>query len=355
MTVFSEFDQLQVIAPNFKNRLSGVTSTIIQLVPAQNAAGTTVATLGPGLPDHLPKIRYFDLWRLWKKPSSGNNRIWHARRNTEMLAGVIMRDILRMPLKLIFTSAAQRNHANYTKWLIRRMDKVIATSKKSGAYLEVPHAVIMHGIDTDRFVPAASKVDAKATLQLDTSRKIIGCTGRIRPSKGTDLFVDAMLALLPEQPHWDAVITGRATAEFEAFKANLEAKIEAAGLQDRIRFYGEVPDILPWYQAFDLFVAPSRNEGFGLTPLEAMSCGVPVIVSKAGSYEEMVIEGENGYILTDFEAITMKQYALDLMSDNEKRTQMSKVSRARVTTEFSLSNEIDALLSSYRALAKDGS
>lgn len=67
---------VQVLAPNFKRRLSGVTSTIVQLIPVQNRLGQKVAVIGPGLPPHLPHVRFRDLWRLWQNgpfgaPASG--------------------------------------------------------------------------------------------------------------------------------------------------------------------------------------------------------------------------------------------------------------------------------------------
>ena len=78
---------VEVIAPNLKRRLSGVTSTIIQLVPLQ-AQTLGIATLGPGLPDSLPKMRWWQVVGALKRPASGRKRIWHARRNTEMVAGI---------------------------------------------------------------------------------------------------------------------------------------------------------------------------------------------------------------------------------------------------------------------------
>ena len=144
-----------VLAPNFKRRLSGVTSTIIQLVPVQNRLGQKIAVIGPGLPESLPYVRFRDLWRLWQNGPAGRQRVWHARRNIEMLPAIIMRDILRMKLKIVFTSASQRKHTGWTKFLISRMDGVIATNSQTASYLEVPSTVIMHGIDTDRFSPPA--------------------------------------------------------------------------------------------------------------------------------------------------------------------------------------------------------
>ena len=101
---------VEVVAPNFKRRLSGVTSTIVQLVPLQ-VTMISLATLGPGLPASLPKIAWWQVPALLRRPSGGRVRVWHARRNLEMLGGVVLKKLLRAPLKLVFTSASQRRHS----------------------------------------------------------------------------------------------------------------------------------------------------------------------------------------------------------------------------------------------------
>ena len=106
-----------------------------------------------------------------------------------------------------------------------------------------------------------------------------------------------MIALLPEFPDWTAVVTGRVTVEHQAFARELERRVAEAGLADRIVFLGEVPDIKLWYRRLSLYVAPSRNEGFGLTPLEAMASGSPVVASDAGAYADLIAEGETGYVV----------------------------------------------------------
>src|SRR5690606_17382799 len=82
-----------------------------------------------------------------------------------------------------------------------------------------------------------------------------------------------------------------------AFSQSLKARIAAAGLGERIVFLGEVPDIRLWFRRVSLYVAPSRNEGFGLTPLEAMASRTPVVASDAGAYAEMVVPGETGEVV----------------------------------------------------------
>jgi len=297
-------DHVEVVAPNLKRRLSGVTSTIIQLVPLQ-ARTLGIATLGPGLSDSLPRMRWWQIFALLKRPASGRKRIWHARRNTEMVAGLILKTLLRAPLKLVFTSAAQREHRPFTKWLIRRMDAVIATSARSGSFLDVPHTVIVHGVDLEEFHPPRDGDDAFSASGLP-GKYAIGCFGRVRHQKGTDLFVDAVIALLPLYPDWTAVIAGRVTAEQKAFGDELERRVAKAGLSDRIVFLGEVPDIKPWYRRVSLYVAPSRNEGFGLTPLEAMASQTAVVASDAGAYAEMVVPGVTGAVVAagDGQALT---------------------------------------------------
>ena len=78
--------QIDVIAPNFKKRLSGVTSTVIRLVPLQ-AREIPIATTGPELPADMPQIPLSALPLMSRSGPSGA-RVWHARRNIEMLAGL---------------------------------------------------------------------------------------------------------------------------------------------------------------------------------------------------------------------------------------------------------------------------
>jgi mannosyltransferase len=341
---------IDVIAPNFKRRLSGVTSTIIQLVPKQRETGLRIAVLGPGLPSHLPHLRYRDIPILWRRPRGGGDRVWHARRNTEMLAGLVLRDVLRMKLKLVFTSASQRHHTRWTKFLIARMDHVISTSRKTAGYMERPSTVIMHGIDTSRFRPAEDPKAAKRACGLDPEHRQIGCFGRVRHQKGTDVFVDAMIRLLPAHPGWSAVIAGRATAEHRGFERELKEKVEAAGLESRILFVGEHKNIDDWYRALDLFVAPQRWEGFGLTPLEAMATAVPVVATDVGAFSELVVEGRTGTIIPPCDADAMAR-AVEPFLDHEYRSKAAEAALTHMRASFPLEREVEELRAVYAQAA----
>ncbi|KAA6205211.1 MAG: glycosyltransferase family 1 protein [Candidatus Tokpelaia sp.] len=345
--------EVDIIAPNFKKRLSGVTSTIAQLVPQQRAQGARIAALGPkgSLPENVPMLGWGAVFGLWQAPQGRPYRLWHARRNVEMLAGIIMRDILRMKLRLIFTSAAQRHHKAFTKYLIGKMDKVIATSARSGSYLRVPYQVIRHGVDLSAFTPPATAADKFAAAGLP-GHYVIGCFGRIRYQKGTDLFVEAMVSLLPRYPQWTAVISGRITPEHKAFAEALKEKIAQAGLSERIIFLGEVPDIRPWYQSLTLYVAPSRNEGFGLTPLEAFASQTAVVASNAGAYPELVAPG-TGAIVPAGDEKALEQAIEPYLAAPQMALAAGQAGLAHVRAHFPLKHEAEAINRVYEELLQE--
>lgn len=337
---------IDVIAPNLKRRWSGVSSTVVRLVPLQ-ARDIAIAACGPRLPDDVPRLSLWQVLTLNRRP-----RVWHARRNIEMLAGLALKHVLRKRLRLMFTSAAQREHSDYTRWLIRRMERVVATSARSGAFLQVPHVVRHHGIDTTAFSPPDDRTALRRRLDLAPDAVILGCFGRQRPQKGTDLFVDAMIALLPERPGTQAIIMGGITRQFEGFVAEQKAKVAAAGLSDRIRFLPEDQgfSIAPWFQAIDLYVAPQRHEGFGLTPLESMACGTPVVATTAGAFEELVLHEGTGLIVPADDAPALQSAIARALDNPDERARWAAACAAHVAQNFRIEGEAAALNAIYREL-----
>jgi mannosyltransferase len=342
----ADITQIDVIAPNLKRRLSGVTATVVRLIPIQ-ACMIGIAATGPGLPSdipHIPLIRCFVLPRdRW--------RVWHARRNTEMLLGLILRDVFHRRLKLLFTSAAQRHHKPFTKGLIARMDAVVATSARAAAYLDRPATVVMHGVDCDTFHPAPDRAALRTELGLPDGL-LVGCFGRIRAQKGVDLLVDAVLRLLPARAHVHVIFTGRVTDDQRDFHAGLVARIAAAGLTDRIRFLGELPwaDVVRHYQALDLFVAPARWEGFGLTPLEAMACGVPVVAARVGAFEALLLDGATGSLVPPGDADALTTALQGWIDDSERLPATGARARAHVLAHHRIETEAETLVGIYRKL-----
>ncbi|MDC9825773.1 glycosyltransferase family 4 protein [Devosia sp. ZB163] len=338
---------LKVLYPNFKLVQTGVSSTIFALLPALRAMGVDVSIVGVG-PRHGEA----------RNDNKAGNRpdarvvVWHARRNIEMLAGLLLRT-LRPSTRVVFTSAAQRKHTRYTDFLMSKVDAVVATSGKSASFVDRESRIIPHGVNTARFSPVDSRSELKQQLGLDPGASYVGVFGAVRPSKGTDLFIDAMIANAGERPEWKALIVGNVVPAQRRYAEELQQRVAAASLSDRITFLGHVADARDYIRAVDICVAPSRNEGFGLTPLEAMSSGVPVIASSAGSYAETVVDGQSGLLFETGSSASLAQALVRLMDDDQLRMALGKSGRERVLASFSVEREAAALLDLYRGLARD--
>ena len=341
-------DEVEVLAPNFKKRLSGVTATVFSLVPLQSRQ-IAIAAVGPELPPSLPQIGLGELLTMPRRGPSGA-RVWHARRNLEMIAGLALRGFLGKRLKLVFTSASQREHTWLTRALIARMDAVVAVSDRSAAYLKVPHTVIRHGVDADRFRPVQDRLALRRMLGLPETGLMIGCYGRVRAQKGTGDFVEAMIASLPDHPDVHAVAMGGVVGH-ESYARDLAARIEEAGLADRLHVLPEVPvGAMPdWYAALDLYVAPQRWEGFGLTVLEAMAAGVPVVATRVGAFEELVTE-ETGRLVAPSEVAALTEAVRGMLSNPDRLIDMGKAARAHVEAHHRIEHEAAALVALYRTL-----
>jgi mannosyltransferase len=339
-------DNLQLIVPNLHRRYSGVTATNRMVAP-KLAKAFRAAWLGPDAPEGIARMRAADLAKLWRRR---NSLIWHARRNNEMIVGVLLRS-LGWPLKLVFTSAAQRHHTWITRWLIRRMDAIIATNDISASFLKRAATVIPHGVDTDRYAPPADRAAAFAEAGLP-GRYAIGCFGRVRAQKGSDVFVEAMCRLLPRYPDFTAVMVGAITTEHLGFANDLRKRIEAAGLQSRIVITGElgIEDAQRWYQRLTIYAFTSRNEGFGLTLIEAMSAGAALVASRAGAAELVVEDGATGVLTPPGEVDALVAALEPLMRDPRSAADMGERGRARVLAKFSLDAEAAGIAEVYRAL-----
>ena len=337
---------LQLIVPNLHRRYSGVTATN-RMVSPKLAKMFRAGWLGPDAPDGIARIGVMDLLKLWRRR---NSSIWHARRNNEMITGVLLRS-LGFPLKLVFTSAAQRHHTWITRWLISKMDAIIATSALSASYLKREATVILHGVDTEVYAPPADRAAAFAEAKLP-GRYAIGCFGRVRAQKGSDVFVDAMCALLPRYPDFTAILVGAIVPEQAGFANDLRKRIEAAGLKSRIVMTGEleIEEVQRWYQRLTIYAFTSRNEGFGLTLIEAMAAGAALVASRAGAAEFVVEDGLTGMLTPPGDVEALVAALEPLVRDPASAAAMGERARARVLDKFSLEAEANAIADVYRKL-----
>jgi mannosyltransferase len=353
-----------VVVTCLKRRFTGVSGTVNALLPWL-AKELRIAYVGEDLPGmalaerlHPANVRRFGLWgaiRLGsgRSRNSGRKLVWHVRRNHELLLAVVLRDVLRQPIRVLFTSAAIRRHSLLPRWLIARADAVIGTTEQASALVPRVVATIGHGVDTDRFRPAADRDAAWRAAGLPGRHGIL-VAGRLRREKGTHVFLEAMLAILPKHPEWTAVLAGLCKPEDAAFLAPLRAAIDRAGLRDRVVFLGPVDaaEMPEWYARCLVTVACPLYEGYGLTVIEAMASGAAVVASRTGAFESMVEEGCTGSLVPPGDAEALAAALEPLLAEPSRAGAMGEAGRVRAIERFSIASESRGIAEVVRGLVE---
>jgi N-acetyl-alpha-D-glucosaminyl L-malate synthase BshA len=105
-------------------------------------------------------------------------------------------------------------------------------------------------------------------------------------------------------------------------------------LCDDVKFFGKQAALVEILSASDLFLMPSQSESFGLSALEAMSCGVPVVSSSVGGLPELNVHGETGYIAEIGDVERMAKYVIDLLTNENKHHLFAEACRRRAVEKF---------------------
>jgi N-acetyl-alpha-D-glucosaminyl L-malate synthase BshA len=123
----------------------------------------------------------------------------------------------------------------------------------------------------------------------------------------------------------------------------------ALGVADRVQFLGRIENVAPLLSSADLFLLPSENESFGLSALEALACGVPVVASDAGGIPEVIQEGITGALRPVGDVDAMAAAAIGILADEARWARMSVAAAADARLRFSE----DRVIGQYEATYED--
>ncbi|WP_435011871.1 glycosyltransferase (plasmid) [Tundrisphaera lichenicola] len=226
--------------------------------------------------------------------------IWHGHDYKSNLIGLLLRPF--WPMRLVTTvhgwvHRTRRTPLYYAidQLCLPRYERVICVSDDLFSRclsLGVPPdrcMLIENGIDTDQFARRTDKAEAKRRLGIAPDRFVVGAAGRLSAEKGFDLLIRALGALLESGRDLTLLVAGEGDE-----RARIEALIGELSLGDRVRLMGFQADVLPLFEAIDVFALSSLREGLPNVVLEAMAIGVPVVATRIAGIHRLIREGENG-------------------------------------------------------------
>ncbi len=226
-----------------------------------------------------------------------------------------------------------------SRWLLRMVEQ-------SGLLSDhVQARVVPNGIDTHIFHPGV-KEEARAALGLPRDATIMCFAARGLQGSQYKGFqtLRAALAALGE----DEDIRGRILLLALGSDAD---DTTVGGIAVRFVPFVEDPARMAlFYQACDLYAHPARAENFGLAILEAMACGLPVVVSNVGGIPEMVVDGESGLLFEHDDSRELARAILALMADKDLRASLGAAGLESVRSKFTLERQADHYLDWYREL-----
>ncbi len=348
---------IDVILGNSNKRFSGVTSTLLQTLSVQKNMATVKVMGKHHINEHSLVISFWQAIRLChQQQKNAYPIIFHARRNDEMIQALILKKMLRCPIRFLFTSTAQRYHSTFSCWLMKHMDAIISTCQAAANYLSTPPLLLIpHGVQTHVWYPATDKRKAWQAVceELDIKAEFgIGIFGRVREQKGVHLFVRACIETFKDDERYCAIISGAISEHDQDFVNHLKSEIEDNGLSTRILFLGEqaFEKIPQQMRSLHLVAALSENEGFGLTPLEAMASGTAVLTSEAGAWPEIVKNDDNGCIVKIGDQKATTDALKSLLKKPEKLEEMGQQGLKQVIQQHTVDLEAQKLCQLYRTL-----
>lgn len=215
------------------------------------------------------------------------------------------------------------------------------------------------GVNTAEFYPV-DRTEARQRLELPLDEPIVLQLGRLVPRKGVDNVVRAFAALVNEHAsNARLLIVGGDGPDADPVRTpeigRLRLIAAANGVEGRVMFTGARPRsaLRNFYGAADVFVSTPWYEPFGITPLEAMACGTPVIGSNVGGIKYTVADGETGFLVEPNDPSALADRLRDILSDAALRRRMGRRSLERIASHFTWEKVAGALLPLYCGMAPE--
>ncbi|MEO5864104.1 MAG: glycosyltransferase family 4 protein [Nitrospiraceae bacterium] len=202
------------------------------------------------------------------------------------------------------------------------------------------------GLDLQKFSPSKSGPgNLRAALGVRPLSLVVGTVARLVPDKGIDCFLEMAAQILAVRKDVQFFIVGDGP-----IRATLQQRACELGIAPHVLFLGYRDDIRDLMEAMDVFVLPTKREGFGVVFAEAMAMGKATVGSRIGPVAEVVEDGVTGYLVLPDDAQGFAERVLGLLADEKKRLDFGMAGRRRVEQYFNETRMCDSIEGHYRHL-----
>jgi mannosyltransferase len=172
-------------------------------------------------------------------------------------------------------------------------------------------------------------------LGLPQGKTIVVFTGRLVSWKGLPLLIKVWERIHHNHPHAFLLLVGSGGTDIYNCEDELKEFVRSNYLQDSVGLTGDVRNVHEYLQASDIFVFPTEKDAFGISLIEAMACGLPVVAARTGAIKEIVTPGQDGLMVEpgDFQQLYA---ALDkLLDDNSLAMSLGAAARRTAMERYS--------------------
>jgi glycosyltransferase involved in cell wall biosynthesis len=245
----------------------------------------------------------------------------------------------------VFSSGGWNGY--WRRTLFSKFDKIVAVSPGlyNGLRVTFPEKAcqILYGVRDDIFMPLdeATRDTFRGENDLSNRHVVFTFLGTVGYRKGFDLLARAFASLVSRYPEWRLWVMGPYTLQHSQ---NLDLQDVSRvtrilePVSSQVKYWGRVDEreqLNRLLSASDIFVFPSRREGMGLAPMEAMAAGLPVIIAKIPTITDLAsLEGETGYYIPVNDADALERAMEKLGTDSMLRKNMGQNAVRRIHEEF---------------------
>jgi glycosyltransferase involved in cell wall biosynthesis len=240
-----------------------------------------------------------------------------------------------------------KHHVAY-RLMSRIPDRVFAVSEE----------VRQHCVEVDRIKPSLVETiyngidvadwDAASLPAKPAGAPVIATVGNIRRVKGHDVFIEAAASVVTQFPQVTFNIAGDVLDP--DYFAELQALIADLNLSNHFHFVGGVANLREYLSTADIFVLPSRSEGFSNAIVEAMAASLPVIATNVGGNAEAVTNGVNGFIVPPEDPAALAAAITRLLSDPSKTQRMGAAGKKLASEKFTTDAMMHQITLAYASL-----